>query len=350
MREHFVCVRITSMNHVDLNRFQFDYDVTWNSFFLNAELDVYSRYGGRDHGEPEARLSKESLLQTMREVLAVHKRRLEGSTALRDAFQPIERPVSTPEDIPLLKSNHRGCVHCHQVREYQLLQANQDGTFSREDLFPYPLPENLGIVIDHKHGHRVGQVIADSPAAQAGLRVGDVVERVDDVPIRSEYDIRWALHRLGEGQMVGMTVQRVLPDGASLKDVSVEVRLPQGWRQTELGWRKSMRSVPFPIGFRGYSLTRSQLRDEKLPEDHLALRMVSVRGGGLGQSLGLERKDLIIALGTETQGRSFDEFKSDLLRRFKPGDVVELTVLRGNERLVLTGKFPQWFTDETTVP
>ena len=62
MREQFVCVRITQMNGVNLRRFDFDYDVTWNGFFLDEDLNVYSRYGGRDDGEPEDRLSKASLL------------------------------------------------------------------------------------------------------------------------------------------------------------------------------------------------------------------------------------------------------------------------------------------------
>ena len=38
------------MNHVDLARFEFDYDTTWTSFFLDADLNVYSRYGGRGLG------------------------------------------------------------------------------------------------------------------------------------------------------------------------------------------------------------------------------------------------------------------------------------------------------------
>src|SRR5262245_65884185 len=65
------------MNGVDLARFEFDYDTTWQGFFLDADLNSYSRYGGRDETSADGRQSKESLLTTMREVLEVHQRRRE---------------------------------------------------------------------------------------------------------------------------------------------------------------------------------------------------------------------------------------------------------------------------------
>ena len=59
-------------------------DVTWNAFFTDAELNIYSRYGGRDGGEPAARMSVASLLRTMDEVLAEHGRAPAGRR-----FQPV---------------------------------------------------------------------------------------------------------------------------------------------------------------------------------------------------------------------------------------------------------------------
>src|SRR5689334_10661442 len=63
------------MNGVDLARFEFDYDTTWQAFFLDRDLNIYSRYGGRDEKSADGRQSKESLLVTIREVLDVHARR-----------------------------------------------------------------------------------------------------------------------------------------------------------------------------------------------------------------------------------------------------------------------------------
>ena len=35
------------MNGIDLKLFRFDGDLTWMSFFMNAEDRFYTRYGGR---------------------------------------------------------------------------------------------------------------------------------------------------------------------------------------------------------------------------------------------------------------------------------------------------------------
>ena len=46
--DKFVRVRLTRIDNQDLNLFEFDYDLTFMVFFLNAEGKVYARYGGRD--------------------------------------------------------------------------------------------------------------------------------------------------------------------------------------------------------------------------------------------------------------------------------------------------------------
>src|SRR5690349_16073452 len=156
------------MNGVDLSRFEFDYDTTWAAFFLDADLNVYSRYGGRDGGSPEGRMSKESLLTTMGEVLEVHERRKRAPVAAD--LHPPPKPTTTPEEIPLLAEAHQGCVHCHQIQEYRLLQAFHDGRFQPAQLFGYPLPENIGLHFEGRHGHRIESIVPDSPGGKAGLK------------------------------------------------------------------------------------------------------------------------------------------------------------------------------------
>ena len=60
--------------------------------------------------------------------------------------------------------------------------------------------------------------------------------------------------------------------------------------------------------------------------------------------------DVITALADDTRERTLDRLRSDMLRRFAPGDDIHVTVRRGEETLELRGKFPAWFTEETTVP
>jgi S1-C subfamily serine protease len=236
------------------------------------------------------------------------------------------------------------------VAEYQLLQAFHDKTFSRGQLFKFPLPENIGVRFDRAHGHKIEAVLPDSPVAKAGLAAGDVVTRVGDVPIHSEQDVRWALHRAPEGDKPTVTVLRKERKSVSATTVRVQLQLAPKWRETELGWRKSLRSVPLPLGFLAYALGREERRSEKFPEDVLYIKVVSLRGGGFGRNVGLEKGDYIIALEKNRAPRSFEDFQSDLLRRYLPGDTVRLTVLRTGKEVDLEGPFPDWHTTDTSVP
>jgi hypothetical protein len=349
LRSRFVNVRLTQMNSVDLARFEFDYDTTWTAFLLDAELNIYSRYGGRDENVADSRMSKSSLLQTMQEVLDLHLQ-LKGRQDLAAEFlHPSPPQKSPPEAIPLLRQNHEGCVHCHQVREYRLLQAAHDGVFERRQLFPFPLPESLGIKFDRGHGHRISAIVPDSPAADARLAPQDTVTRINDVPIHSEYDVRWALERAADDKPLLITIERP-QSGPTAEKIQVRLQPRGAWRQTELGWRKSLRSVPFPLGMLGYALGREERKTAGLPEGRLAVKVLSVRGAGLARNLQLEKGDLIIAVAGRDRERTFDEFKSDLLRLYGPGDEVELTVLHNGETRQIRGLFPAWHTTETSVP
>src|SRR6185369_16413138 len=156
--------------------------------------------------------------------------------------------------MPLLRANHRGCIHCHQVQEYRLLQTFAYGTFQRDDLFRYPLPENVGLMFDRDHGHRIAEILPGSAAAKAALQTGDVITRVNGIPIHSEEDTRWALHRASENKPITLAVSRPSKTTAATDLVNIELNPQPGWRQTELGWRKSLRSIPVPWGFLAYSL------------------------------------------------------------------------------------------------
>lgn len=376
------------MNGVNLRRFEFDYDATWTAFFTDSQLNVYSRYGGRDQGDPEARLSKPSLLHTMNQVLAAHDdvrvRRFAGqvipppakpnaslendSTSVPDSkrslpdvaipiFQPIPEAVAKPEEMSLLKKNHRGCIHCHQVKEYSLLQAFHDGRFGRELLFTFPLPESLGFEINRKFGHRIANILPESAAAKTGLQAGDEIAQISDVPIRSELDIRWALHRLPQTAVnVSVLVRRLnVRDSSSPKLtnselVPIDITLPARWREGELSWRKSSRSVPVDWGFRAASMTASQRREGNFSADGLAIQILSVKPRGLAAEVGLHKDDVILSLAGERRVRSLEQLRSDMLRQFSPGDEIRLTIRRGNETLDIKGRFPNWFTEETSVP
>ena len=55
MADKFVRVRLVKIAGMDLRRFEFDCDLNWFAFLLNADETIYGRYGGRDAAERRER-------------------------------------------------------------------------------------------------------------------------------------------------------------------------------------------------------------------------------------------------------------------------------------------------------
>jgi membrane-associated protease RseP (regulator of RpoE activity) len=214
------------MNGVDIGLFQFDYDLTWAAFFLNADEQIYSRYGGRDADDAEGLMSIAGLKYTMRLVLAAHQ---QGEKPPHPA-QRITLPVEKAFPV-----KGQGCLHCHQVYEGLRKVARREGTFRPEMLWVYPLPQNIGLVLDVDEGNRVVRVIPDSPAHRAGLQPGDVLLTVGATPIRSQADCMYALHLAPQQGDLTIRYQR----GHQVNQATI--RLQYGWKKTDFSWRPSMR-------------------------------------------------------------------------------------------------------------
>src|SRR5438093_12015904 len=110
LAEKFVLVRLTKIEGVDLRLFEFDYDLTWIVFFLNADEQIYGRYGGRDAASAESRISLAGLRNAMQAALdAYHSGRLaprgEGGPASRSAAATLlQGPKLLVENYPAAKT------------------------------------------------------------------------------------------------------------------------------------------------------------------------------------------------------------------------------------------------------
>ena len=65
--DKFVCVRLVQANALDLTLFQFDYDLTFAAFFMNADKTIYGRYGTRSERKDA---TKDIPIESFREALA----------------------------------------------------------------------------------------------------------------------------------------------------------------------------------------------------------------------------------------------------------------------------------------
>ena len=164
----YVCVRITDVSAIDLNRYRFDYDLTLAILFANADGTIYHRYGGRTHDNPLAWMQMGGLVEVMRKTLAEH-------AAYQKWPKPKKRlPKHTVYDIETFAARiarqpkRPACIHCHTIHEAQVKHAQSTGRFNQvEDIWIWPAPERVGLHLHPRDQSRVAKVDKESAAARA---------------------------------------------------------------------------------------------------------------------------------------------------------------------------------------
>jgi predicted metalloprotease with PDZ domain len=320
--DQFIRVRLTRIENVDLNLFDFDYDLTFVVFFLNAEGRVYARYGGRDAVDPDSRQSLAGLGYTMKSVLRMHRLEKKAFAPRAEQGPRFVRDLSGPR-------RRRGCLHCHQVKEAIHADLRRKEQWSRDLVWRYPLPENLGFTLDVDRGNVVKAVQGGRPASTAGLKAGDIVQRLNAVPIHSFADAQFALDR---APRTG-TIEAVWQRGREVR--RGKLKLPEGWRKTDISWRPSVwRLVPF-AGIGGTDLTAQEKRDLGLPAKQLAFRQKAAVSSQ-ARAAGIRPGDIILGLDDRPLEGDLAAFQRYVERHYLVGDKVRVNVLRDGKRLKLT--------------
>src|SRR6266446_51411 len=204
--DEFVCVRIVQANGLDLSLFQYDYDQSFAAFFLNADKTIYGRYGTRSHEtESERDVSVEGFGKALAGALELHKQYPANKTDLA-AKHGAAVAVPVPEEFPSLKGRYnsrldyqgnvvRSCIHCHQVGEaLRTVYRDKKEPIPERVLYPYPLPDVLGITLDPKERATVLKVAGGSTADKGDFRPGDEIATLEREPLLSIADVQWVLH------------------------------------------------------------------------------------------------------------------------------------------------------------
>lgn len=316
--DQFVLVRLDRITGRDLTVFEFDYDLTWAAFFLDADEKIYGRYGIRDASSSDGRLSLAGLRRALDTALASHRK---GTG--------IVSPKRTPqraEDYPAAKRLRRGeCIHCHQIYEFRREQRQGAGLWSREERWVYPLPENIGLTLNREREDEVQSVRTGSPAERAGLRAGDLLTTLNDLPIASAADVQYALHRApAKGKVVA-----VWKRGDAVAKAALE--LSEGWRWTNLTWRPSMLDVLPSIGIFGDSLSAEEKKTLGLSAKQMAFRQDRPVPDDV-LAIGVREGDIILGLDGKTTEMTVTDFLAHVRRNYLIGDRVTLNILRQGKR------------------
>ena len=175
----YVCVRIVRMDDVDVGLFDRDWNNTLYFFLLNADEQIYMRYGGRDSASPDTYLDLSSLELALQQGVELHRQYLSGGA------KPVTRPKPIfPREIPLLVERtfkQRQCVECHLIGNFQNLQREQAGTLEKlTHLYRSPDIKTLGITLDVPKGLVVKE--AGGAVQAAGMKPGDRITGLERHP------------------------------------------------------------------------------------------------------------------------------------------------------------------------
>jgi predicted metalloprotease with PDZ domain len=310
-------VRLSRVIDVDIHQLEFDFDLTMMTFFLSPEGKVYSRYGGRDSKDAENRLSLAGFRHTMESVLAMHK-----SKTPQFAERKIEKPLY-PRDMNVSK---RGCVHCHNVKEQQEIDLTKKGKWTRDLVWRFPPPDNLGLIPEVDRGNVVKTVTPDSPAAKAGLKPGDQLRSLNRVPIHSFGDALFALDRAPAKGPIDVAWER---DG---EPMSTKLDLSEEWKKTDITWRASQQNRIPSLKLYGDDLTADSKKALGLKPGQLAFRQQKDVSSHAARA-GFKAGDVIVGVDDLEPEMSMTDFLFLVRRHYLVGDQVYVHVIRDGERL-----------------
>ena len=314
-------LRPVSMRGLDLNLFDFDYDLTWFALMLSPDGAVLGRFGGRDADAPGKYHSLKGLRYALEQALARYR---SGDVPAASAA-----PALRAEEYPAAKRlTAQACIHCHHVYEFRRDARQQAGTWKRDELWVYPQPQNIGVTLDIDQGNRVLKVEAGSAAARAGLRSGDVLDSVNGLPAASIADVQSALHRAPwEGKMPAVWQRQG-------KAIHGSLELAAGWKKTDLSWRWSLKSLAPSLPVQGDDLTAEEKERLGLPAQALAFRQMAYLSPAASQA-GVRVGDIILGVDEHRPAMTARQFETFIRLTYRPGATVTVHVLRGNERLEL---------------
>jgi serine protease Do len=282
---------------------------------------ILGRYGGRDAKSDEGRISLPGLRYAMQKALDRYKEGVKPSA---------ERPKPMRvEDYPAAKMRRGNqCIHCHQVNEFRRADAKAAGTWTREDLWVYPLPENIGLTVDRDRPDTIKAVAPGSAAAKAGIQAGDTLQSLNGYPVASNADIQYALHKGPKSGAIAIEWKHGTESKAGKLEVS------DGWRKTNITWRASLLDILPSLPTSAEDLTATEKKALGIPETQAAFRQDKFVHSTL-KAVGMKAGDVIVALDGKPVEGTMDDFLGLVRRDHLVGDTITLNALRDGKPVEL---------------
>jgi serine protease Do len=160
---------------------------------------------------------------------------------------------------------------------------------------------------DSTDGILVGDVIPDSPAAKAGLRVGDIIVELDGQEVTKAHELRNRVAATSPGSEAKL---RVFRDG-EYQEVKIQIgRLDDAPAMVSTA-DNGREEVAEELGITAENLTPEKRQQLGLETDETGVVVTGVQRGSVAHSARIQVGDLIVAIG-DAQVSSLNGFRSAL--------------------------------------
>ena len=320
----YVCVRITRMDGVDIALFDYDRYNTLYYFLMNADEQIYMRYGGRGPKSPTTYLDLNSLEVALGRGLELHEQYKTGKLAKAERPQPM-----FPRDIPAVfeGTTQRGrCVECHLIGDFRNVQRQRDGSLDRlTHIYRSPDIKTIGIDLDVPKGLVVAE--AREAARAVGMKQGDRITHLNGVPVWTFADLQYQYDKVQrDTKKIRITVER------AGEPIELPVTLPEHWWWTDLTYRQW--SVEPRVYFKSRPLTRAEKRRHGLDRGGFASQVTAIEGFAEILKLHqLKTGDIVFAVDGVKRDETANTAELFIKLRKKPGDTLILDLLRQGKRM-----------------
>lgn len=312
-------VRITDMLNIDIGLFDYDRHNAVYYFIMNADEQIYMRYGGRDGTRPDTYLNVDSFELALEMGLEQHLLYTTGK------LPKTPRPAARfPRDIPLVKERiikWGRCVECHLIDDYELQEMDRAGTIDRvRDMYRFPDIRRIGIHLNIPKGLEIKE--ATGPAKLSGMLSGDRIVKIFDVPVFTFADLQHEYHKVDRtATSLSLSVER------DDKVETLTIPLPQEWWWTDLYHR--FLSIEPLVYFSNRQLSADEKRllgldlkgfASEVTEVDTAAEMLAVHK--------LQRGDIIFEVDGETRDPITRNCRLHIKLTKRAGAVLDLKVLR----------------------
>jgi S1-C subfamily serine protease len=219
-------------------------------------------------------------------------------------------------------------MHCHQVKETLNADLKRAGKWSRDAVWRYPLPDNLGFALEVDRGNVVREVKEGSAAFVTSLKPGDVLQRLGTVPIHSFADAQFALDRAPKAGAIEVVWRR------GEREMNGQLTLAEGWRKTDISWRPSLRRLIPSARLYGTDLSAAEKKALGLPANQLAFRQKD-SVADQAREAGIRGGDVIVGIDGRLLEMDVDDFLKYIRSNYLIGDRVTINLFRDGKRLDL---------------